>query len=41
MTPEQQRHRNQLTFVASGKELEIGEPAACPLPLAISPICLS
>ncbi len=33
MTPEQQRHRNQLAFVASDTELEIGERAACPLPL--------
>ncbi|WP_459705578.1 protein kinase family protein [Stutzerimonas marianensis] len=33
MTPEQQRHAEQLAFVASGAELEIGTPADCPLPL--------
>jgi hypothetical protein len=33
MTAEQQRRQSQLAFVASGAELEIGNPEDCPLPL--------
>lgn len=34
MSPEQLRHRQQLAFVASGQELEVGQVADCPIAVA-------
>ncbi|WP_421681872.1 hypothetical protein HKW98_12170 [Stutzerimonas urumqiensis] len=33
MKPQNDRHHAQLAFVASGQELEVGDPRDCPLPL--------
>ncbi len=33
MQREEQRREEQLAFVASGAEIQVGDPAACPLPV--------